>query len=133
MLNNMNDNKGKILLATLAGIGAGVVAGVLLAPGNGVDTRDNLKRTLSKVGDDLERTVKNLMDKLESSRLTDDGSSLIMRGSWDDVKGQLKKNYADLTDDDLTYVEGQEDELFGRLQQKLGKTKNDIMKLIRDL
>lgn len=133
MINNMNDEKGKILLATLAGIGAGVVAGILLAPNNGLDTRDNLRRTLTKVGDDVERTVKNFMDKLESSRMTDDGSSLIMRGSWDDVKGQLKKNYADLTDDDLTYVEGQEDELFGRLQQKLGKTKNEIMKMIRDL
>ncbi|EJF11322.1 CsbD family protein [Pontibacter sp. FD36] len=133
MINNMNDEKGKILLATLAGIGAGVVAGVLLAPNNGLDTRDSLKKTLTKVSDDVERTVKNFMDKLERNKVTDDGSSLIMRGSWDDVKGQLKKNYADLTDDDLTYVEGQEDELFGRLQQKLGKTKNEIMKVIRDL
>ncbi len=133
MINNMNDEKGKILLATLAGIGAGVVAGILLAPNNGLDTRGNLKRTLTKVSDDVERTVKNFMDKLERNKVTDDGSSLVMRGSWDDVKGQLKKNYADLTDDDLTYVEGQEDELWGRLQQKLGKTKNEIMKVIKDL
>ncbi|MBD1396801.1 CsbD family protein [Pontibacter sp. JH31] len=133
MLNNMNDEKGKILLATLAGIGAGVAAGMLLAPNNGLDTRDSLKRTLTKVGDDLERTVKGFMDKLENRNVTDDGSSLIMRGSWDDVKGQLKKNYAELTEDDLTYMEGQEDELFGRLQQKLGKTKHEIMKLIKDL
>nr|WP_253403336.1 CsbD family protein [Pontibacter sp. HSC-36F09] len=120
-------------MATLAGIGIGVAAGILLAPNNGPDTRDSLKRTLSKAGDDLERTVKNLMDKLESNKVTDDGSSLVMRGSWDDVKGQLKQNYAELTEDDLTYVEGQEDELWGRLQQKLGKTKNEIMKVIRDL
>ena len=133
MINKMNDEKGKILLATLAGIGAGVVAGILLAPNNGPDTRDGLKRTLNKVGDDLERTVKNLMDKLESNKVTDDGSSLVMRGSWDDIKGQLKKNYADLTEDDLTYAEGKEDELWGRLQQKLGKTKNEIMKVIKDL
>lgn len=129
----MNDDKGKILLATLAGIGAGVAAGILLAPGNGTATRDSLRRTLYKVGDDIQGTVKNFMDKLENRNVTDDGSSLVMRGTWDDVKGQLKKNYADLTDDDLTYVEGQEDELFGRLQQKLGKTKNEIMKLIKDL
>lgn len=133
MINKMNDEKGKILLATLAGIGVGVAAGILLAPNNGMDTRDSLKRTLSKAGDDLERTVKNFMDKLESNKVTDDGSSLVMRGSWDDVKGQLKKNYAELTEDDLSYVEGQEDELWGRLQQKLGKTKNEIMKVIRDL
>lgn len=132
MLNNMNDDKGKILIATLAGIGLGVVAAVLLAPGNGNATRDNLRRTLYRVGDDIQETVKSFMDKLENRGVTDAGSSLVMRGSWDDVKGQLKKNYADLTDDDLTYVEGQEDELLGRLQRKLGKTKNDIVRMISE-
>lgn len=126
----MNEEKGKILLATLAGIGAGIAAGVLLAPDNGRATRDTLKRSLSKVSDDAERTIKSWMDSLENSGATDAGSSLIMRGSWDDVKGQLKQNYADLTDDDLTYAEGKEDELFGRLQRKLGKTKDEIVKLI---
>ncbi|WP_347159801.1 CsbD family protein [Pontibacter chitinilyticus] len=130
---NMNEDKGKILLATLAGIGAGIVTGVLLAPDNGRTTRDSVKRSFSKVGEDMERTVKKWMDSLESSGTTDAGSSLVMRGSWDDVKGQLKKNYADLTDDDLTYAEGQEDELFGRLQRRLGKTKDEIVKLISDL
>lgn len=129
----MNDEKGKILVATLAGIGLGVAAGILLAPGNGVDTRDSLRRTLTKAGEDFERTVKNFMDKLENRNVTDAGSSLVMRGSWDDVKGQLKQNYADLTDDDLMYVEGQEDELLGRLQRKLGKTKNEIVRLLSDL
>ena len=94
MLNNMNDDKGKILLATLAGM--------LLAPGNGTETRDNLKKTLYRVGDDIQQTVKGLMDKLENRNVTGPGSSLVMRGSWDDVKGQLKQNYGDLTDDDLT-------------------------------
>ena len=129
----MNNDKGKILLATLAGIGAGIVAGVLLAPDNGRLTRDSVKRSFTKVGEDLERTMKRWMDSLENRNVTDAGSSLIMRGSWDDVKGQLKQNYADLTEDDLTYVEGKEDELLGRLQRKLGKTKNDIVKLISDL
>lgn len=133
MLNNMNDDKGKILLATLAGIGAGVVAGMLLAPGNGTETRDNLRKTLYRVGDDIQQTVKGFMDKLENRNVTGPGSSLVMRGSWDDVKGQLKQNYGDLTDDDLTYVEGQEDELLGRLQRKLGKTKNEIVRLISEL
>ncbi len=133
MLNNMNDDKGKILLATLAGIGAGIVAGVLLAPDNGRTTRGSVKRSMYKVGDDLQRTIKNWMDSLENRNVTGPGSSLVMRGSWDDVKGQLKKNYGDLTDDDLMYVEGQEDELLGRLQRKLGKTKDDIVRLISNL
>ncbi|MFD2248231.1 CsbD family protein [Pontibacter ruber] len=129
----MNDDKGKILLATLAGIGAGIVAGVLLAPDNGRTTRGSVKRSMYKVGDDLQRTIKNWMDSLENRNVTGPGSSLVMRGSWDDVKGQLKKNYGDLTDDDLMYVEGQEDELLGRLQRKLGKTKDDIVRLISNL
>lgn len=42
------------------------------------------------------------------------------------MKGKLKQKYADLTDDDLLYVEGKEDELLGKLQQKLGKTRAEI-------
>ncbi|WP_187260950.1 CsbD family protein [Pontibacter beigongshangensis] len=129
----MNDDKGKILLATAAGLGLGIVTGILMAPDNGQTTRGSLKRTLTKAGDDIERTVKRWMDSLERNKVTGAGSSLTMRGSWDDVKGQLKQNYADLTDDDLTYIEGKEDELFGRLQRKLGKTKDDIVRLISDL
>jgi uncharacterized protein YjbJ (UPF0337 family) len=50
-----------------------------------------------------------------------------MMGNWNILKGKLKQKYAELTDDDLTYVEGAEDELFGRLQVKLGKTKQEIL------
>lgn len=126
----MTNDNGKILLATLAGIGAGVVAALLLAPDNGRTTRDSVMKSLTKVGDDLERRVKSLMDTLERTDTTGPGSSLVMHGSWDDVKGQLKQNYGDLTDDDLTYVEGKEDELLGRLQIKLGKTKDEIVRLL---
>jgi len=53
-----------------------------------------------------------------------------LKGNWNQVKGALKKEYGDLTDDDLAYAEGQEDELVGRLQEKLGKTKEDIKNFI---
>jgi len=49
------------------------------------------------------------------------------KGNWNITKGKLKQQYAQLTDDDLTYTEGAEDELFGRLQVKLGKTKQEIL------
>lgn len=127
------DKNGKILLATLSGIGAGIVAGILLAPDNGQTTRDSVKRSLTKAGEDMERTMKNWMSKLEKSGTTGAGSSLVMHGTWDDVKGQLKQNYAELTEEDLTYAEGKEDELFGRLQIKLGKTKEDIADLINNI
>lgn len=126
----MTNDNGKILLATLAGIGAGVAAGILLAPDNGRTTRDSVMKSLTKAGSELERTMKDWMDKLERSGTTQPGSSLIMHGSWDDVKGQLKQNYGELTDDDLTYEEGKEDELLGRLQIRLGKTKDEIVRLL---
>lgn len=47
-------------------------------------------------------------------------TKLQMKGSWNEVKGKLKQKYADLTDDDLLFEEGKEDELLGRLQKKLG-------------
>jgi uncharacterized protein YjbJ (UPF0337 family) len=56
-----------------------------------------------------------------------------IKGTWNEFKGKLKQKYADLTDDDLMYEEGQQDELFGRLQKKLGKTKEQIKQEIGKL
>lgn len=53
-------------------------------------------------------------------------TSMELKGRWNEVKGKLKQKYAELTDDDLTFVDGKEDELFGRMQQRLGKTKEEI-------
>ena len=53
-----------------------------------------------------------------------------LRGNWNVMKGKLKQQYGDLTDDDLRYEEGREDELFGRLQQKLGKSKDEIKRML---
>jgi len=50
----------------------------------------------------------------------------LFKGKWNQVKGKFKQTYADLTDDDLTYVEGKSDELLGRLQEKTGKTKEQL-------
>ena len=52
--------------------------------------------------------------------------NLIVKGTWNTVKGKLKQAYGNLTDDDLKYEEGKEDELLGRLQQKTGKTKDEL-------
>ena len=56
-----------------------------------------------------------------------------LAGKWNELKGVLKQKYADLTDDDLLFVEGKEDELYGRIQQKIGKTKDEIKKMISEL
>ena len=57
--------------------------------------------------------------------------TLQIKGKWNEIKGKLKQQYADLTDDDLLYEEGQEDKLIGKLQQKLGKTRDEVIKLLR--
>jgi len=60
-------------------------------------------------------------------------NKLIFKGTWNEVRGKLKQKYSQLTDDDLTYVEGKYDELLGRLQKKLGKGQDEIRKMIADL
>ncbi|MGB7527219.1 MULTISPECIES: CsbD family protein [Sphingobacterium] len=59
--------------------------------------------------------------------------SLDLKGKWNIIKGKVKQKYADLTDDDLLYVEGKEDELYGRLQEKTGKTREEVKSWINDL
>lgn len=61
------------------------------------------------------------MDKLE------------LKGKWNEIKGKVKQAHADLTDDDLKYEDGQDDELLGRLQQKTGRAKDDLIKWLRGL
>lgn len=60
-------------------------------------------------------------------------NSTEMKGNWNEIKGKLKQKYADLTDDDLLLEEGKEDEMFGKIQQKIGKTKDEITKWIAEL
>jgi uncharacterized protein YjbJ (UPF0337 family) len=61
------------------------------------------------------------MDKLE------------IKGNWNELKGKIKQEYGDLTDDDLKYEEGKDEELLGRLQQKFGKGRNELVKWIKSL
>ena len=58
---------------------------------------------------------------------------LTVKGNWNQAKGKLKSAYAELTDNDLLLEEGKEDELYGRLQKKLGKTREEVKKMIEDL
>jgi len=56
-----------------------------------------------------------------------------LKGKWDEQKGKLKQKFASLTDDDLMFAEGKKDEMLGKLQIKLGKTKDELHKIISDL
>ncbi len=59
-------------------------------------------------------------------------TKLQMKGNWNEIKGKLKQKYAQLTDDDLTFVEGKDDELLGRLQQRLGRNKEELRREIEE-
>lgn len=56
-----------------------------------------------------------------------------IKGNWDVIKGKLKQKFGDLTDNDLLFKEGKEDELLGRLEKKLGKSKQEIRDTIEKL
>lgn len=57
-------------------------------------------------------------------------NKLEIKGNWNETAGKIKQQYANLTDDDLLLVKGKEEELLGRLQKKLGKTKEEVQKII---
>lgn len=56
-----------------------------------------------------------------------------IKGNWNQLKGKVKQKYGSLTDDDLTYADGQENELLGRIQEKTGESKEAIKKFIDSL
>ena len=61
------------------------------------------------------------------------GTTDKIRGNWNVLKGKVKQEYGDLTDDDLAYEEGKEDELLGRIQKKVGKSKEEVKSWIDSL
>lgn len=56
-----------------------------------------------------------------------------LKGKWEEQKGKLKQKFAQLTDDDLLFIDGKKDEMLGKLQMKLGKTKDELHKIIEAL
>jgi uncharacterized protein YjbJ (UPF0337 family) len=58
---------------------------------------------------------------------------LKLKGNWNEMKGKMKQQYGNLTDDDLKREEGRDDEFVGRLQKRLGKTKDEVIDWIQNL
>jgi uncharacterized protein YjbJ (UPF0337 family) len=56
-----------------------------------------------------------------------------MKGNWNAQKGKLRQKYAFLTENDLMFEKGKQEEMYGRLQIKLGKTKEELRNIINDL
>ena len=60
-------------------------------------------------------------------------NTTVVKGNWDEQKGKLKQKFANLTDDDLLFAEGKKDEMLGKLEIKLGKTKEELHNIISSL
>ncbi|MBK7171937.1 MAG: CsbD family protein [Bacteroidales bacterium] len=60
-------------------------------------------------------------------------NTIELKGNWNEQKGKLKQKFGFLTDNDLMFEEGKKDEMLGKLQIKLGKTKDDLHKMIEGL
>lgn len=56
-----------------------------------------------------------------------------LKGNWEEQKGKLKQKFASLTDDDLLFAEGKKEEMLGKIQVKLGKSKEELHKILSDL
>ena len=59
-------------------------------------------------------------------------TTLELKGNWNVVKGKLKQKWGSLTDDDLRFVEGQEDELIGRIQRRTGQKREAVERFLRE-
>lgn len=79
------------------------------------------------------RIRKNAAKLAIDSEIASMSTKLEIKGNWNEVKGKLKQKYGQLTDDDLVFAEGKDDELLGRLQKRLGQTKEDLRKTIEGL
>jgi uncharacterized protein YjbJ (UPF0337 family) len=60
-------------------------------------------------------------------------NTLVIKGDWNIAKGKLKQKWADLTDDDLQYLEGKQEELLGRIQKRTGETREAIENAIQEV
>ncbi len=76
--------------------------------------------------------AREVRDKVTEAA-TDSPAKLKFKGSWNEAKGKLKQKFAELTDDDMLYVEGKEEELYGRLQKRLGKSREEVEKILNEL
>ena len=70
---------------------------------------------------------------MENRSFDDDAMELRARSNWTETKGKIRQSYGQLTDDDLEYSEGKQEEWFGKIGDKIGKTAQDVKNWIRSL
>jgi uncharacterized protein YjbJ (UPF0337 family) len=76
--------------------------------------------------------IRNLKQKQNIKRIMNTTTQLKAKGNWNIAKGKLKQKFSQLTDNDLTYTEGKQDELIGRIQKRTGETREAVEKALND-
>ena len=75
----------------------------------------------------------NDLNSNDSNRMFDRSTELRARGNWSEMKGKMRQQYADLTDDDMEYAEGKQEEWYGKIAKKIGRTVDDVKNMISNL
>ena len=70
---------------------------------------------------------------MENNSFNDDAAELRARSNWTETKGKIRQQYGHLTDDDLEYSEGKQEEWFGKIGDKIGKAAQDVKSWINGL
>jgi uncharacterized protein YjbJ (UPF0337 family) len=92
------------------------------------ETREEMREDAREIREEVRESREEVLDTTVGN-----STSLKFKGNWNETKGKLKQRFAELTDDDLLYIEGREDELYGRLQQRLGKTREEVDEILNGL
>ncbi|PIQ22620.1 MAG: CsbD family protein [Cytophagales bacterium CG18_big_fil_WC_8_21_14_2_50_42_9] len=73
------------------------------------------------------------MDNYNNNNFDNDAAELRARSNWTETKGKIRQQYADLTDDDLEYAEGTQEEWFGKIGSKIGRAAQDVKAWLHSL
>jgi uncharacterized protein YjbJ (UPF0337 family) len=79
------------------------------------------------------KIISHLSHQMRELQKINEMNTTEIKGNWEEQKGKLKQKFATLTDNDLMFKEGKKEEMYGKLQAKLGKTKEELHKIISAL
>jgi len=145
-----DENSGISIGSVLLGVALGAIGGLLLAPKRGEEFQKDIAEGWDKftgkaqewsgeAGEQINQAASTVRDRVSNAasdlkqKVNQSFEDLDLSGNWNTIKGKVKQAYSHLTDEDLTYVQGKGEELLGRLQQKTGKGRDELVKWLNTL
>jgi uncharacterized protein YjbJ (UPF0337 family) len=52
----------------------------------------------------------------------------VLKGKWNQLKGKVRRQWGDLTDDDVDKIQGDSEILLGRIQERYGRSREEAEK-----